>query len=166
MDTSALTREQLEDRLVALHQASLELVQDISPESLMERIANLALEQVNARFAAVGILDEDGKLAKFIPVGMGAGEIRRIAHPPVGQGLIGELMHAQEAIRLADIATHPHSTGFPSHHPAMVSFLGVPIRRGDVQLGQIYLTNKINAPEFTLDDQVVKIGRASCRERV
>ena len=49
MDTSALTREQLEDRLVALHRASLELVRDISPEVLMERIATLACEQVSAR---------------------------------------------------------------------------------------------------------------------
>ena len=155
MDTSALTREQLEDRLVALHRTSLELVQDISPESLMERIATLALEQVNARYAAVGILDEDGKLAQFIPIGMTDAEVRKMPHPPRGRGLIGELMHSDHAIRLADIARHPHSSGFPAHHPSMTSFLGVPIHHGDLQLGQIYLTNKINAPEFTLDDQVV-----------
>jgi len=155
MDTSVLTREQLEERLVALHRTSLELVQEISPESLMERIAILALEQVNARYAAVGILDEDGKLAKFIPIGMTEGEVRKMPHPPRGKGLIGELMHADHAIRLPEISRHPRSSGFPAHHPPMTSFLGVPIRRGDLQLGQIYLTNKINAPEFTLDDQVV-----------
>ncbi len=155
MDTSALTREQLEERLVALHRTSLELVQDITSESLMERIATLALEQVNARYAAVGILDEDGHLAKFIPVGLSESEIHKMPHPPRGKGLIGELMHANHAIRIPDIAGHPKSSGFPAHHPPMSSFLGVPIRHGDLVLGQIYLTNKLNAAEFTLDDQVV-----------
>ena len=155
MDTSALTREQLEDRLAALHLASLELVRDISSESLMERIASLACEQVSARYAAVGILDEQGHLDKFIPVGMTPSQIGQIPHSPVGLGLISELMHAYAPIRVPVIALHPQSVGFPDHHPSMTSFLGVPIRHGEQQLGQIYLTNKLNGPEFTLDDQVV-----------
>lgn len=155
MDTSALTREQLEDRLAALHRASLELIRDISPESLMERIATLACEQVSARYAAVGILDEEGNLEKFIPIGMSQKEISRIPHPPVGKGLIGALMNANAPIRLPEIATDSRSSGFPARHPEMTSFLGVPIRHGDLQLGQIYLTNKLDAVEFTLEDQVV-----------
>jgi two-component system sensor histidine kinase DevS len=155
MDTSSLTREQLEDRLAALHRASLELIRDISPESLMERIATLACEQVSARYAAVGILDEAGNLEKFIPIGMSEQAIARMPHPPVGIGLIGALMHSNGAIRLPEIGIDPRSSGFPAHHPAMTSFLGVPIRHGDLQLGQIYLTNKLDAVEFTRDDQVV-----------
>ena len=155
MDTSALTREQLEDRLAALHLASLELVRDISPESLMERIATLACEQVSAGYAAVGILDEQGRLEKFIPVGMSESQIALMPHPPLGRGLIGELMRSHAPIRLPVIAHHPRSVGFPLNHPAMTSFLGVPIRHGDQTLGQIYLTNKLNALEFTLDDQAV-----------
>lgn len=155
MDTGALTREQLEERLAALHRASLELVQEISPESLMERIATLALEQVGAQYAAVGLLDEQGGLYKFIPIGMSPDEVRRMPHPPRGKGLIGALMNGENAIRLADLSQDPRSSGFPPHHPPMTSFLGVPIRRGDEQLGQIYLTNKTTAAEFTADDQVV-----------
>ena len=74
-----LTREQLEERLAALHRASLELVQDISLESLLERIAIVACEQVAARYAAVGVLNENGELDQFIPIGMTPAEIRRMA---------------------------------------------------------------------------------------
>ncbi len=155
METSLLTREQLLDRLAALHRASLELVSDISIDSLIERIAHLAREQVGARYAAVGILDENGNLARFIPVGMSDEEVARMAHPPKGLGLIGELMRGSQSIRLARISDHPHSVGFPPHHPPMESFLGVPIRHADQNLGQIYLTDKIDAPEFTADDQAV-----------
>lgn len=150
-----LTREQLEERLAALHLASLELVRDTSLESLLEKIARLAQEQVHARYAAVGVLAEDNSLEQFIPIGMPAEDIARMAHPPVGKGLIGELMRSDHPIRIHRISEHPTSAGFPAGHPAMTSFLGVPIRQGDRQLGQIYLTDKINADGFSADDEQV-----------
>ena len=150
-----LTREQLQERLIALHKASLELVKDVSLDHLLERIAKVACEQADARYAALGVLDEDGKLVKFITVGMTDDEIKRIAHPPVGKGLIGELMDTENPLRLPVIQEHPRSSGFPANHPDMVSFLGVPIRATNQQLGQIYLTEKIGASEFTADDEKI-----------
>ena len=150
-----LTREQLQERLIALHQASLELVKDVSLDHLLERIAKVACEQSDARYAALGVLDEDGKLVKFITVGMTDDEIKLIEHPPVGRGLIGELMNTEVPLRVPVIQDHPHSSGFPAHHPQMVSFLGVPIRALNHQLGQIYLTEKIDGAAFTADDEKI-----------
>ncbi len=150
-----LTREQLQERLIALHKASLELVKDFSLDRLLERIAAVACEQAEARYAALGVLDEDGKLVKFISVGMTDQEIKRIAHPPIGKGLIGELMDTERPLRVPVIQEHPHSVGFPANHPDMVSFLGVPIRAANRQLGQLYLTEKIGASEFTADDEKI-----------
>lgn len=150
-----LTREQLQERLIALHRASLELVKDVSLETLLERIASTACEQANARYAAVGVLDDNGNLKKFITVGMTETEIKKMAHPPVGQGLIGALMGAEFPIRVPVIDKDPRSFGFPAHHPYMTSFLGVPIRAGERQLGQIYLTDKQGASEFTADDEMI-----------
>lgn len=150
-----LTREQLQERLFALHRASLELVKDVSLETLLERIATTACEQSDARYAALGVLDDDGKLKQFIAVGLTDQQIKRIAHPPVGKGLIGELMNTEVPIRLPILQEHPSSAGFPANHPHMVSFLGVPIRSGDIQFGQIYLTDKIDASEFTPDDEMI-----------
>ena len=150
-----LTREQLQERLIALHEASLELVKDVSLEHLLEQIASVACDQVDAEYAALGVLDDDGKLIKFVTVGMSEKQISRITHPPVGKGLIGELMSADEPLRVPIIQKHPRSVGFPANHPHMVSFLGVPIRTGDRQLGQIYLTEKRNASEFNADDEMI-----------
>lgn len=150
-----LTREQLEERLATLHRASLELVKETSLDTLLKRIATLACEQAEAQYAAVGVLDGSGGLETFIPVGMAEEEVRQMPHPPQGLGLIGALMNTTEPIRTHSIAADPRSAGFPAGHPMMSSFLGVPIRLGDVQLGQIYLTNKTSGPEFTLDDQRV-----------
>ncbi len=97
----------------------------------------------------------DGRLAKFITVGMTDKEIKRMAHPPKGLGLLGALIDTNKALRMPMIGDHPKSIGFPEHHPAMTSFLGVPIRAGETQLGQIYLTNKTDAMEFTSDDEMI-----------
>ena len=150
-----LTREQIEARLVALHQASLELVSDLSLDIVLERIVNLAREQAGARYAALGVLDDKGKLERFIPVGMSPEEIRQMAHPPLGLGLIGAIQRERRAIRIADMASDPRRVGFPAHHPPMKSFLGVPILAGSQLLGQIYLTDKNDHFEFTQDDERV-----------
>lgn len=150
-----LTREQLQERLIALHRASLELVQDVSLETLLERIAASACEQAEARYAAVGVMDDYGKLKKFITVGMTETEIQRIAHEPQGHGLIGALINSDDPIRVPVIEEDARAGGFPAHHPMMTSFLGVPIRAGDLQLGQIYLTDKLDATEFNADDEMI-----------
>jgi two-component system, NarL family, sensor histidine kinase DevS len=153
--SAALTLEQLQERLAALHRASLELVRDTDLPSLLERIARLAMEQAGAQYAALGVLDEAGALERFIPVGISPEVVASMDHAPVGLGLIGALMHSHETIRIPDIAKDPRSVGFPLNHPAMIPFLGVPIYQGEAQLGQIYLTNKIGEPEFNYEDQEV-----------
>ncbi len=150
-----LTHEELQARLIALHRASLELVRDISLETLLRRIAALARELVDAEYAAVGVLDESGELAEFVAEGMDAETMAALPHPPRGQGLIGELMHARQPLRLEDLHEHPRSVGYPPGHPEMTSFLGAPIRLGERQLGQIYLTNKRSAAAFTADDEML-----------
>ncbi len=150
-----LTREQLEDRLLALQRASLELVRDLSLETVLERIVNLAREQANATYAALGVVDEQGQLIEFIPVGMSEQEIQKTGSPPVGLGAIGAILKERRTLRIANLSADPIHEGFPSGHPAMDSFLGVPIMLGDKLLGQIYLTNKIGYPEFTEADERV-----------
>lgn len=155
MNPTTLTREQLEERLAGLHRASLDLIQDTSLESLLERIARIACEEAGAQYAAVGVLDDQGELEKFIPIGMTQEDIKKMAHPPVGKGLIGVMMRGEGPVRIGNISADPRSSGFPKHHPPMTSFLGVPIGASGRQLGQIYLTNKIGADEFSPEDQQV-----------
>ncbi len=152
-----LTREQLEDRLLALQRASLELVRDLSVETVLERIVNLAREQANATYAALGVVDEGGELIEFISVGMTEEEIQKTGAPPVGLGAIGAIQKERRTLRIANLSEDSIHAGFPPGHPPMESFLGVPIMLGDKLLGQIYLTNKIGYPEFTeADEQVIE----------
>ncbi|MCC6146121.1 MAG: GAF domain-containing protein [Anaerolineaceae bacterium] len=155
MDDTFLSCEELEERLAALHETSLELVKEISIETLLERLASRACEQAAARHATVGILDEYGNLAQFITVGLNSKEPVRGGHPPRNLDLSDALMHSTKAIRTPDISGDSHSAGFPPDHSPAHSFLGIPIRLGETIYGQIYLTDKIGAPAFTEQDQQV-----------
>jgi len=150
-----LTREQLEDRLAALHLASLELVRDLSVEVVLERIVNLAREQAEAAYAALGVVDEEGALVQFIQAGMTPDEVNQTGAPPIGKGAIGAIQKERRTLRISNLRDYPSHEGFPPGHPAMDSFLGVPIILGERLLGQIYLTNKIGFPEFTESDERV-----------
>jgi signal transduction histidine kinase len=150
-----LTREQLEERLAALHRASLELIRNLSLDSVLERIVNLAREQADAEYALLGVVDEEGQLIKYVQSGMSEAEVAQMAHPPVGKGLIGALQTERRTIRIPEIGKDPRSVGFPPHHPPMRSFLGVPIVQGERLLGQLYLTDKHSWHEFTENDERV-----------
>lgn len=154
-DMVILTREQLEERLAALHQASLELVRNLSLQTVLQRIVSLACEQADAEYGLLRVVDENGNLEAYVQVGMSDEEVARMPHPPQGLGLIGALYTERKSIRIPKVSADSRSVGYPEGHPPMHSFLGVPIIQGDRLLGQLYLANKKNWHEFTENDQRV-----------
>jgi len=153
--TDTLSCEQLEERLAALHQASLELVQDISIDSLLQKIARIACAQAGAKYAAIGVRGDNSDDERFITVGMTENEIKNIPHTNLGFGMLGVIAEAEGPIRVEYIQKDPRQTGFPEENPRTTSMLGVPIHLGDHRLGQIYLTDKIDQNAFTADDEQV-----------
>ncbi|MFP5022175.1 sensor histidine kinase [Pseudonocardia phyllosphaerae] len=122
----------------------------------LERIVQAAVDLVDARYGALGVLDpEDGSISRFVEVGMDPQVRAGIPRTPEGKGLLGVLVEDPRPLRLADLTQHPASVGFPPGHPPMRSFLGVPIRVRDAVYGNIYLAEKVGASEFTADDEVV-----------
>jgi signal transduction histidine kinase len=146
----------LNKRLLALDRAVLALSADLSLAETLRRIVTAAAELVQAQYAALGVPDASGQvLAEFITYGISEAEEAQIAHKPHGLGLLGLIMHEGQSLRLANLRTHAQSVGFPHHHPPMKSFLGVPIRRKEKLLGNLYFTNKLTAAEFTVEDQTL-----------
>jgi two-component system sensor histidine kinase DevS len=142
-----------ESRMGALHRATLTLFSDLSLDGVLRRIIHAARELSNARYAALGIPDGKGGLEKFLTLGLSDEEIQSMPHAPEGIGLLGEMLRTGRSIRIADTSKHPSAVGFPPGHPQMRSFLGVPIAAYGRPLGQIYLTNKIGADQFSAEDQ-------------
>jgi signal transduction histidine kinase len=143
----------LRAQLEALNEAALAITAELSLDRTLQRIVDLARDLAGARYAALGVPDAQGGLEQFVVSGMTPQAIKRLDHLPRGEGLLGLLLRQPNPIRVADIHTDPRSAGFCANHPPMHSFLGVPIVSHGKLLGNLYLTDKFDAPEFDASDE-------------
>lgn len=135
---------------------------DLDLHAMLHRITEAAVTLVDARYGALGVLDESrSQLEDFITVGVDDETHRAIGNLPKGLGLLGYLITDAEPLRLADLRDHPNSVGFPPNHPPMQSFLGVPIRVRNEVFGNLYLTDKQSAEVFTDIDEELVLGLAA-----
>jgi len=149
-------------RLTALLDAVMAVTADLELADVLTRIVHSACELVDAKYGALGVLGPDREhLVEFVTQGITQGEREAIGDPPRGHGMLGLLIHEAPPRRLLDIAGHPDSYGFPPHHPTMHSFLGTPIRIRDEVFGNLYLTEKQGAAEFTVDDEAILVALAA-----
>ncbi|MFF6783771.1 GAF domain-containing protein [Streptomyces sp. NPDC012510] len=143
------------DRVHTLLDAVLAIGTDLDLDVVLRRITESAVTLVDARYGALGVLGEEGKIRQFITVGMDEDTIHAIGHYPEGKGILGLLIKEPEPLRLADLGRHPDSVGFPEGHPPMTTFLGAPVRVRDQVFGNLYLTDKRGGAEFDDDDEAV-----------
>src|SRR5919197_5880843 len=118
------------DRLQALLEAVLAVGAGLELDSTLQRIVQAAVELIDARYGALGVVGEEG-LTEFIYEGIDPETREQMGNLPEGRGLLGTLIAHPHPIRLADLSQHPDSIGFPPNHPPMRSFLGAPIRVGE-----------------------------------
>jgi two-component system, NarL family, sensor histidine kinase DevS len=154
-DRTLLGQEELA-RLLAVGRA---LVSELELEAVLQQVLETARDLTSARYAALGILDEEKReLERFITLGIDE-ETRRVIGPlPRGHGVLGELIRKREPLRLPDVTDHPRSYGFPLGHPPMTTFLGVPVTVRGEAYGNLYLTDKADGQLFTdSDEQLVVV---------
>lgn len=143
-------------RLRALLGATQSVVEAIDLPALLRRIVEAAVALVDAQFGALGVIaPERDLLEEFIYVGLDDEAAARIGHLPEGHGLLGALISDPHPIRLPEISADPRAAGFPAHHPAMSSFLGVPVRVRNEVFGNLYLTNRRDGQFSEEDEQLI-----------
>jgi two-component system, NarL family, sensor histidine kinase DevS len=140
--------------LLALNEAARAITGELELDRVLQLIIDAARHLVGARYAALAVPDEEAGLAEFVVSGISSEAIEQIPHRPQGRGLLGAILKEGRTIRIPHIQEDPRSVGFPPNHPPMSSFLGAPIRAGgDKVLGNLYLTEKIGADEFSREDE-------------
>jgi signal transduction histidine kinase len=130
---------------------------ELDLDALLQRIVEAARELTGARYAALSVLAEDRRgLSRFVTAGLDDEAHRRIGGRPRGRGLLGEIVVRGEAVRLSDLAAHPRAYGFPPGHPAMRSFLGVPLVVGGTPFGNLYLTERADGDFGAGDEEAAR----------
>jgi signal transduction histidine kinase len=143
-----------EPRLRELIDVGRSLVAELDPEVIFRRMLEVACELTGARYAALGLLDEDRhELERFITHGIDEAGRRAIGNLPRGRGVLGLLIEQPRPLRLSDVGAHPRSYGFPPAHPPMSTFLGVPVLIRGHAWGNLYLTEKEEGEFDDADEQ-------------
>jgi signal transduction histidine kinase len=135
-------------------QVARSVLEQLDIELVLKRVLDEARVLTGARYAALGVLDDSrGELSRFLTLGIDEHTRRLIGPLPTGRGVLGELIRTPAPLRVGDVGTHPYSYGFPVGHPPMGSFLGVPIQVDGQPYGNLYLTEKQGAAEFSDEDE-------------
>ncbi|MFE7172404.1 GAF domain-containing protein [Streptomyces sp. NPDC057616] len=143
------------DRMHMLLDAVLAIGSDLDLEDLLRRIVQAAADLVDARYGALGVVGEEGRIRQFITVGMDERTVTGIGPYPQGRGILGLLIREPHSLRLEDLGAHPESVGFPQGHPPMRTFLGAPVQVRGTVFGNLYLTDKRGGKQFDADDEAV-----------
>ncbi|HEX9900411.1 MAG TPA: GAF domain-containing protein [Candidatus Methylomirabilis sp.] len=149
------------EQLGALVEAGMVLTAERSLEAVLQRIVEVACRLLGARYGALGVLDAQGGLGQFITTGFSEETKTRIGHLPVGKGILGAMVREGKPLRLRDLTRDPRAHGFPSDHPPMHSFLGVPIVSKGRLFGNLYLTEKQDSEEFSKEDEKLAVTLAA-----
>jgi len=147
-------------RLQQLLDAMLSIGSDLSLPTVLQRIVDSASKLVDARYGALGVVDEDGTLSELVTNGVGESTHEAVGRLPELQGILGVLVTDPKPMRLRDVGDHPLASGFPAGHPQMTSFLGVPIR-GREAVGSLYLADKRSSAEFSEEDEQLAVMLAA-----
>ncbi len=141
------------DRLQAVDDAARAVAGVLSVDRVLQVIVDRVRELVDARYAALGIVDTTGRIDRFITSGIARSVRDSIGEPPRGKGILGHIIRNGRSIRISDIDGDPRRAGFPPGHPEMHRFLGVPVTVKGRPIGDLYLTDKRGDVEFTEEDQ-------------
>ncbi len=140
------------DNLSDLFGAASDVAGQADLRNVLFKVVQTAMQVTGARYGALGVVGDDGRLDEFLHMGMDEETVARIGSPPTGHSVLGTVSRGA-TIRLDHITDHPDSVGFPPHHPQMEGFLGVPLRTGERIFGNLYLTEKEGG--FSDEDQAV-----------
>ncbi|WP_128382248.1 GAF domain-containing sensor histidine kinase [Streptomyces cavernae] len=144
-----------QNRVHTLLDAVLAIGSDLDLDAVLHQIVESAVQLVDCRYGALGIVGDEGGIKQFITVGIDEETIARIGHYPRGEGILGLLIREPHPLRLPVLSDHPDSVGFPPGHPPMTTFLGTPVQVRDRIFGNLYLTEKHGGVEFDAEDEAV-----------
>jgi signal transduction histidine kinase len=146
-----------ENAFAAMSDVVLAIAGELRLDAVLDRLVHAARELVDARYAALGIPDEDGtEFDQFLHAGMSDDLVAELGPLPRTHGMLGAMLADPRPFRTDDITEDPRFRGWwPDAHPLMRSFLGVPIvAKGDI-IGAFYLTEKEGAAGFDHADEKV-----------
>jgi signal transduction histidine kinase len=139
----------------AVSAAVLAMSRHLEVREVLQTIVASARELLGAEYAALGVPDDHGGFAQFVVDGVTDEQWKAIGPLPRQHGILAAMLHEASAQRLTDVTQDPRFEGWPSAHPDMSDFLGMPVLDGDEILGALFLANKKGPSGFGDEDEAL-----------
>ncbi|MCA1555213.1 MAG: GAF domain-containing protein [Acidobacteria bacterium] len=144
----------------------IELGQDLAgerdPRQVLEKVCGAARDIIGAEHAGIGVLSENGKSLRYFchcdECVMGDGAL---TSPQVSEIVLDQLLAEGRPLRLSEAAETLEVEYLSSPDVAMQSFLGAPILSPTKAFGWLYLSNKLEADEFSEADERLAVTLAT-----
>jgi signal transduction histidine kinase len=128
--------------LAAVSTALLAMSRHLEVRDVLKTIVASARELLDAEYAALGVPDDHGGFAQFVVDGVSDAQWKAIGPLPRQHGILASMLRDAKPERLADVREDPRFEGWPSAHPDMSDFIGLPVKDGDEVMGALFLANK------------------------
>ncbi|MEV0999707.1 GAF domain-containing SpoIIE family protein phosphatase [Nonomuraea sp. NPDC050202] len=151
----------LHDRMKRLLEAVLAISSELELNAVLRTIVEVSADLVEARYGALGVLNEEGEFADLFTCGVSEEVYAAIGRMPTTHGLLGELVAHPRPMRVDDVRTHPQFREYPAGHPVMRSLLGMPLLVRGTVYGNMYFADKRSGGPFTGDDERIIAALAS-----
>ena len=149
-------------RLGKLIELGQELAAERDPEQVLEKFCGAARDIIGAEHAGVGVLSENGNaLRYFCHCDYCETGDATLTSPQVSEQLLDRLLADGHPVRLSDAAGTLELTHLASPRISMQSFLGAPILSPAHAYGWLYLSNKLDADEFSEADERLAVTLAT-----
>jgi len=149
-------------RLGKLIELGQELAAERDPEQVLEKFCGAARDIIGAEHAGVGVLSEDGNaLRYFCHCNYCETGDETLTSPQVSEQLLDRLLVSGHPARLSDAAGTLEPEHLASPLISMQSFLGAPILSPAHAYGWLYLSNKLDADEFSEADERLAVTLAT-----
>ncbi len=152
-------------RLQMLIELGQQLAAERDPVRLLEKFCYAARDIIGAECATVGVLDGDGqKLRHFLSsTAIAAGDPNATCPgmPQAHEGILGRMLKERRPLRVHDVGSSKAVKDLPAHNAPKHAFLGAPILLPSQTYGWLYLSDKVNADEFSEADERLAVTLTS-----
>ncbi|MDE0137483.1 MAG: response regulator [bacterium] len=145
--------ETLRARISRLTEAILRISEDLDLETVLQHVVDGARSLTSARYTILTTYSEEGELQDALLSGWSEEETGRLLAYDSGPALVEHLKGLREPLRTRDFAAYAAAAGFTDLPIKLRAFLGMQIRIRDRHVGNIYIAEKEDGGEFTLEDE-------------
>ena len=165
-DELARANAALRDRLSRLSEASHRINKSLDFCTVLEGVLESACALTGGKSGVITLLDDSGQVQDFFAHGISSEKAQSLWNMPQHSKFFDYLGKITEPVRVKDLRTYVRELGFSEFRPPttaspVLAILMAPILHLNELVGHIYVGEKGDGREFTLEDEEVLVVFAS-----